>query len=94
MAINNEVGIFFLFFVKLAKRYIYYFINLPFYRSPCQPVTSLPLLVSNEKRTRQRHTGDVLLCYWVCLSFVLVWLSEEQGLLAFPPILPSSNLAK
>ena len=44
---------------------------LIFYRSPWYPVMCLPLLVSTERRTR-RHTGDVLLCSRVGLSFVLV----------------------
>lgn len=50
----------------------------------------LPQLVSIEQRARW-HTKDVLLCYIVVLSFVLVWVSKEQWLLAFPRILPSSK---
>ena len=50
------------FLTKLIRRCLYYFTSRNyFYRSPWQPVTSLPLLVSIERRTR-RLTGDVMLC--------------------------------
>lgn len=35
-----------------------------------------------------------MLCYRVCLSFVAVWLSKEQWLLAFPRIPLPSNMMK
>ena len=102
-AINNEVGISsrLVFFLLLSLFLPQSLLEgagitlqtLIFHRSPWQPVISLPLLVSIERRTR-RHTGDVRLCRRVGLSFVLVWVSEEQWLLAFPRIPLSSNTKK
>lgn len=74
------------YFMKLTRRCHSYFTSPMFFHKA--------QLVSSERRTTRRHTGDALLCYRVCLSFVAVWLSKEQWLLAFPRIPLPSNMMK